>query len=185
MTLDSSQVRVAITGEVSVAPVGTAAPTTSTSALDGAFVGLGYVGEDGVTVTPNETVEAVRAWQNAARVRTLRNEIDWTFQFMLIESKGATAELFFRGEVAVVSAGQWSLTPDTVNPDERAFVLDVIDGSLHQRYYIPRGEVTERGEIVNSNGEPIGYDVTITAYFDDTLGAPFKLFTDDAAWGYS
>lgn len=185
MTLFSSNVRVGITGELSVAAVNSTAPTSSVSSLDSAFTGLGYVGEDGVTVTPNDSVDAIRAWQNSARVRTVRTEQDWTFQCALIESKGKVAELYYRGTVAVVSAGQWSLLPDTVSPDERAFVFDVIDGSKHKRYYIPRGEVTERGEIVYSNGEAIGFNVTITAYYDDNLGAPYKLFTDDTNWGYS
>jgi len=185
MSLFATHVRVGITGELSVAAVGSTGPTTSTSSLDAAFTGLGYVGEDGVTVTPNESVQAIRAWQNSARVRTTRTELDWTFQCALIESKGKVAELYYRGSVAVVSAGQWSLLPDATNPDERAFVFDVLDGSIHKRYYIPRGEVTERGEIVYANGEPIGFGVTITAYYHDTLGAPFKVFTDDANWGYS
>lgn len=185
MTLFASAVRIAITGELYVAPVGTQAPTSSTSALHSDFIGLGYVGEDGVTVTPNESVGAIRAWQNSARVRTTRTELDWTFQCQLIESKGKVAELYYRGAIAVEGAGEWSIKPDTVNPDERAFVFDVIDGSKHKRYYIPRGEVTERGEIVYSNGEAVGFNCTVTAYYDDGIGAPYKLFTDDANWGYS
>lgn len=185
MALNGPLVRVAITGEVNVAPVGSTAPTSSVSALSAPYVGLGYVGEDGVTVTPNESVDAIRAWQNTARVRTLRTELDWTFQFEMIETKGKTVELFFRGLVQVVAAGQWSITPDTVNPDERCFVIDVVDGAKHYRYYIPRGEVTERAEINNANGDAIGYTVTLTAYFDTGIGAPYKVFSDDAAWGYS
>ncbi len=185
MALNAPLVRVAISGEVSVAPVGSTGPTDSTTALNAAFVGLGYVGEDGVTVTPNDSVDAIRAWQNAARVRTVRTEQDWTFQFKLIETKGKTVALYFRGTVTAVAAGQWKILPDTVNPDERSFVLDVVDGAKNERYYIPRGEVTERAELVNSNGEAIGYDVTVTAYYDSTLGAPYVVYSNDAAWGYS
>ena len=185
MALNAPLVRVAITGEVSVAPTGSTAPTSSTASLDAAFIGLGYVGEDGVTVTPNDSTDAVRAWQNAARVRTVRTEQDWTFKFKLIETKGKTVGLYFRSTVAVVSAGQWSLVPDSVNPDPRAFVIDVIDGSKHYRYYIPNGEVTERSELTNDSGDAIGYEVTVAAYYDSTISGQFKLFSDDAAWGYS
>lgn len=184
MTLDSTFVDVALTGELSVAPVGTAAPTTSVSSLNAAFVGLGYVSEDGVVITPNDTTEQIVAWQNAAVVRTVYTESFWTFQLTLIENKGATAELFFRADVEVVSAGQWKMEVGAVGTDPRAFVLDVIDGSKHYRYYIPNGEVTERGEVTNSNGEPIGYDITITANADGD-GVAFTVFTDNAAWGYS
>lgn len=185
MALRADQVRVAITGEVSVAPLGTAAPTSSVSSLNAAFIGLGYVGEDGVTKTPNDASEGIRAWQNSALVRTVFTEKDWTLQFLLIESKGAVAELYYKGDIAVVSAGEWSLVPDTVTDGRQSFVLDVIDGSIHERIYVPTGEVTERGEVVYANGEPIGRNVTITCYYDDTISGPFKIFTDNAAWGYS
>src|SRR5688572_1032592 len=185
MALRADQVRIAITGELSVAPLLTAAPTTSVSALDSAFVGLGYVGEDGVTKTPNDASDAIRAWQNAARVRTVFTERDWTINLLLIESKGAVAELYYRGDITVVSAGQWSLVPDTIADARQAFVLDVIDGSIHERIYIPTGEVTERAEVVYANGQPIGRGVTLTCYYDDTIGGPFKVLTDNTAWGYS
>jgi hypothetical protein len=37
------------------------------------------------------------------------------------------------------------------------------------RYYIPEGEVTEVGDRTYASGEPIGYDVTISAYPNATL----------------
>lgn len=184
MSLNSSNVRVGITGEVSFAPVGTTGPTSSVSALDAAFVGLGYVSEDGVTVTPNDSTEQIIAWQNAAIVRTVFTESYWTFQFTLIESKGETAELYYKSSVAVEGAGSWSIEVSGATTDPRAFVLDVIDGSKHYRYHIANGEVTERGEIVYSNGEPIGFNVTITAYADSN-GVAFTLYTDDSNFGYS
>lgn len=185
MALRADQVRIAITGELSVGPIGTAAPTSSVSALNGGFVGLGYVGEDGVTKTPNDVTEAIRAWQNAARVRTVFTEKDWTINCLLIESKGSVAELYYKGDIQVVAAGQWSLVPDTVTDARQAFVLDVIDGAVHERIYIPTGEVTERAEVVYANGQPIGRGVTLTCYYNDTIAGPFKIFTDNSAWGYS
>jgi hypothetical protein len=186
MSLLATDVRVAITGEVSVAPVGTPAPTTATSSLNASFVGLGYVGEDGVTKTPKDTVQQIRAWQNGALVRTVRKDREWTLKFKLIESKGAVAKLYYAAStVNVVSANQYYVIPDTQIPDQRSFVLDIIDGSVHERIYIPVGEVTERGEVVYSNGEAIGREVTVTCFYNDTIGGPFKLFTDQDAWYYS
>ncbi len=185
MSLLAGNVRVGITGELSVAPVGTAAPTNSTSALNAAFVGLGYVSEDGVTETPNDSVENIVAWQNATVVRAATTEDFWTFQMVLIETKGAVLELYYKGsEVEVVAAGQWKLEVAGAQADPRAFVLDVIDGSKHIRTHIPNGEVTERGEITNASGEVIGYDITITAYADSN-NVMFTKYSDDASWGYS
>jgi hypothetical protein len=144
---------------VSVAPVGSTGPTTSTSALDGAFVGLGYVSEDGVTKAPNDTAEQIVAWQNAAVVRTVFTESFWTFQLTLIETKGEVVELYYKGStIAVVSAGEWKVEVGAA--------------------------VTERGDMVFASGEPIGFDITITAYADAD-GVAFTEYSDDAAWGYS
>ena len=184
MSLLADNVRVGVTGELNVAPVGTTAPTTSVSALNAAFVGLGYVSEDGVTESYDDTVEDIVAWQNATVVRSTTTESKATLQCTLIETKGEVLELFHKGSaVSVVSAGQWKIDVEAPSSDPRAFVFDVLDGTKHIRIYIPSGEVTERGEIVYANGEPIGYDLTITAY--PINGVVLTKFSDDASWGYS
>lgn len=185
MSLLSAAVRVGITGELSVAPVGSTAPTSSTSSLDAAFVGLGYVSEDGVTESYDDTVEDIIAWQNATVVRSTTTESKATLQMTLIETKGNVLELFHKGSaVEVVSSGQWKMDVLAPTPDPRAFVLDVIDGSKHLRIYVANGEVTERGEIVYANGEAIGYDITIVCY-PDSDSVVLTKFSDDANFGYS
>lgn len=184
MSLLADNVRVGVTGEVSVAPVGTAAPTTAVSSLNAAFIGLGYVSEDGVTEAYEDTIEDIVAWQGATVVRSTTTESKATLQFVLIETKGEVLELFHKGSaVSVVSAGQWKIDVETPSADPRAFVLDVLDGSKHIRIYVPNGEVSDRGEIVYANGQAIGYDVTITAY--PSNGVVLTKFSDDASWGYS
>lgn len=184
MSLLADNVRVGVTGELNVAPVGTAAPTTSVSALNASFIGLGYVSEDGVTETYEDTVEDIVAWQGATVVRSTTTESKATLQLTLIETKGETLELYHKGSaVEVVSAGQWKIDVLAPTADPRAFVLDVLDGTKHIRIYVPSGEVSDRGEIVYANGEPVGYDITITAYPVD--GVVLTKFSDDASWGYS
>lgn len=186
MALNPSAVRVGITGEMYAGPVGTAAPTTSVSALNAAFIGMGYVSAEGVRETYEDTIEDIIAWQKATVVRAIHTESKAMLSCTLIESKGKVLELFHKGStVAVVSAGQWKLDVLGATSDPRAFVLDVLDGTKHYRLYVPTGEVTERGEIVYSNeGEAIGYPVTITCYADANNVLLTK-FSDDANWGYS
>lgn len=185
MSLLSAAVRVGITGELYSAPTTTAAPTTSVSSLNAAFIGLGYVSEDGVTESYEDTVEDITAWQGARIVRSTTTESKATLACTLIETKGETLELFHKGSsVAVVSAGQWKIDVVSAASDPRSFVLDVLDGTKHLRIYVPNGEVTERGEIVYANGEPIGYEITITCYADAN-GIVLTKFSDDTNWGYS
>lgn len=185
MSLNAAAVRIGITGELYAAAVGTAAPTSSTSSLDAGYVGMGYVSEDGVVETYDDTVEDIVAWQNATVVRSVTTESKATLQLTLIETKGAVLELYHKGStVEAVGAGEWKIDVKAPGADERAFVLDVIDGSKHIRFYVPRGEVSERGEITYANGEPIGYQITITCY-PDSNNVVLTKFSDDANWGYS
>lgn len=185
MSLLAAAVRIGITGEMYVAPLATAAPTTSVSALNAAFIGLGYVSDEGVTETYDDTVEEIVAWQGATVVRANTTQSTAKLQLRVIETKGETLELYHKGSaVAVVSAGQWKIDVVAPTSDPRSFVLDVIDGTKHLRIYVANGEVTERGEIVYANGEAIGYDITITCYPSATNVLLTK-FSDDANWGYS
>lgn len=186
MSLLASAVRVAITGELSAAPVGTSRPTSSTSSLNASYIGLGYVGEDGVTQSLDDTIENIKAWQNATIVRASATETVATFQCVLIENKGKVAELYYKspGGVTVVSSGQWKLDVKAAQSDQRQFVFDVLDGTKHYRIDIGTGEVTDRGDIVYANGDAIGYDVTITCY-PDSSNILYTVYTDDTNWGYS
>lgn len=163
MSLDSTKVRTGVSGEVSVGPTASAAPATTAAVLTG-FSGLGYVGEDGVTESPSKTTKSLKGWQNADTVRTVVTDAELKFTFLLIETSKATLELYY-GTTATSAATEGSINIVPSNTGGRkSFVVDVVDGAELSRTYIGSGEVTETGDIVYKNGEPIGYPITITAY---------------------
>lgn len=176
MATDSSNVRVAVTGEVSVGPTASAAPTTVDSALTG-FTGLGYVSEDGVTESRERSTTDIKAWQNADTVRTVVTDANLSYTFRLIETTEANLELFYGSAAA---AGSLVVTPATTG-GRQSFVIDVEDGTELLRIYIPQGEVSEVGDVVYASGEPIGYEVTIRAYPDTTLGGSAEIFSSALA----
>lgn len=161
MALNSENVRVAVTGALYVAPTTATAPTTASSALPNDYVDLGYFGEDGVTETRDRSTNSIRAWQRSALVREVVTESSLTFSGVLIETKKETVELYYGTEVA--ADGSIKIDPSQTG-GRKSFVLDVIDGDELIRAYVPSGEVTAVGDQVFANGEPIGYEVTITAY---------------------
>lgn len=161
MALDSANVRVAVTGVVSVGPTTATAPADADSPLTG-FDDLGYVHEDGVTETRERSTEQLRAWQNAEIVREVVTEASVTYTFRLVETKKETVELYY-GSTVDPSDGSIAVIPSRTG-GRKSFVIDVIDGTDYIRTYIAEGEVTEVGEQVYASGEPIGYEVTITAY---------------------
>jgi hypothetical protein len=179
MALDSSNVRVAVTGAVSVGPLGTTAPTGTGTPIT-PRTDLGYIGEDGVTETQPGAgdVNRIKAWQNGATVRTIRTPSDDnpTWSFVLLETKKEVIELYYKTEVTQ-TATEGSYTIDAQAQDAgHDFVLDVVDGAELERVHIPRGFVAEVGDKVYANGEPIGYEVTVEGERDDTLGYNAKVW---------
>lgn len=183
MALDATQVRVGITGELYKAPLGTTAPTGPTAALNAAFVGLGYVSNDGVTESWDDSVDNIVAWQNATVVRSAVTESVGTIALTLIQNNTAVLEAFHRGStMAEPTTDVFRLDVKPISADPSAWVLDVIDGDKHVRIFIGNGEVTERGEVMYANGQPIGYPITISCY-PDANGNLMQKWSDDPAWG--
>lgn len=182
MPLVADEVRVGITGELFSAPLGTAAPTNASSALDPLFLGHGYVSEDGVTENWDDSVDTIVAWQNAVTVRAVRTESTLTVACTLIQTRGSNLELFYPGSLVEENGAEWKIQVKPPTSDKRCFVLNVIDGSELIRIHIGNGELTERGEVPYQNGDAVMYPVTVTAY-PDANGNLMTKFSNSAAWG--
>jgi hypothetical protein len=174
MALDSDNVRVATTGAVYVAPVGTAAPTDSEGALNGSFVDLGYVSADGISETIDKSTNQIRSWQDGSLVREVVADGTYTVEMTFIETNEAVLELYYG---VTQTGGKFSIDPRKTG-GRQSFVIDVIDGASVERTYIPSGEITSVGERTLASGEAIGYQVTITAYADATSTVVEKFFSD-------
>ena len=168
MALDSDNVRVAVTGAVYVGPTSSTAPSSSSSTLTG-FNDLGYVSADGITETIDKTTSQIRAWQGGALVREVVSEGTYSVTLTFIETNQEVLELYFGSDIT-----DGVLDGDPTNSGGRkSFVMDVVDGAIIERTYIPAGEITAVGERTLASGEAIGYNVTITAYAD-TSNVTFK-----------
>lgn len=172
MALDSTKVRVAVSGEVLMGLTTAAAPTGTAGTTTG-FTGLGYVSEAGVTETRDRSSDSIKAWQNGDVVRTVVTESSIKFAFTLLETTKETVELYYGTTVTAATAdGSFVIVPASTG-GRHSFILDVLDGSELIRTYIPSGEVSEVGDRVYAGGEPIGYEVTVLAY-------PASSITDSA-----
>ena len=178
MALDSSKVRAAVSGAVSVGLTTATAPTGTGGTLTG-FTDLGYVSDAGVTETRARSTNEIRAWQGGALVRTLVTSGTLSYHFVMLETKTDTVKLFYgvstAGLTQTVTDGNFLVIP-TNTGGRQSFVIDVIDGAELIRTYIPQGEVSEVGDRVYVNSDPIGYEVTFVAYPDATLGANAKVW---------
>lgn len=157
-------------GAIHVAPIGTTLPTTADEALDNAFKNLGYVSEDGLTNSNSPESETIKAW-GGDPVLTLMTGREDTFQYTLIESLNIDALKLVYGDSNVSGTLATGITihakPEAL--EDHVYVIDmVLRGNAVQRIVIPCGNVSAVGDITYTDGDAIGFDLTINAQSDET-----------------
>lgn len=151
--------------DVYVAPVGSTAPTTLVAALDAAFDPLGLLGTDGLTESRESDSSDFFAW-GGTLVRTVRSKHKRTFSFVALEDNPTTFGLANPGsEIAAAVSGVVTRTIKTPTKDERAFLFQMSDGDeISRRRIIPRGEVTEIGDVTYTEEDLAVIEFTVTVY---------------------
>lgn len=158
-----------------VAPVGTPLPT-DLSEPPAPWDEIGWIDEDGLTQERKIDSETLMAWQAGTVVRKRVTSTDNTFAFKALEEKLSVFGLYFTGATAAAEGALTRVTiPAGTGVDQRAFVVDAVDGNIYKRYLIETGEVTDRGEIPHKNDELTVYEMTVTVYGD------FDMLTNNPA----
>lgn len=173
---DASKVRVAVTGAVSKGLTSAAAPTGTAGAVTG-FTDLGFIGEDGVEISLPGAGDStpIKAWQDGTTVRVIRtpSEDNPTWHFIMLETSLETVETYF-GVTVTQTASEGSFEYTVTDRGHDSYVVDVVDGAELIRDYIPYGVVTEVGSHTLSNGDAIGYEVTVEGERDPVKNYNFK-----------
>lgn len=184
MAKDTDEIVVAPNGTIWVAPVGTTAPATEVAAPAAGWVDLGYASEDGVTFNDARTLEAIPVWQLFHAARRIVTEVETTISFVLRQWNKETVPLAFGGgTVSTPTAGHFKYVPPAAGAiDDRALMVDWVDGSKHYRLVVPKGTATDAVETnltrTAAADLPIGFSVLGTDGVD-----PWYLLTDDPAFG--
>lgn len=168
------------TGLAWFAPTGSTAPTDATAALAAAWKNGGMITEDGLTVSINTSSNDVKAYGSVQIQRKIITESSLTFQLSFLEAGNPRAKELYWGLALNsispgVGTGTMSYTFGTYTRQLVAGVFDVIDGTNRMRYYCPQLEVTGRGDFQVSNGNPMNYNVTFTAY-PNTSGVTMQAY---------
>lgn len=181
---DSNELVVAGTGQIYVAPVGTALPTTPTASLNAAFFGLGYTTEDGVTFTGTPTITDFNAWQSQQAVRRERVGQEIQAAFQLEQWNEQSVPLAFGGGSVTNPSGsiyRYVFPEAGAALDERAMVIDVQDGTRHIRFVIARGNVTDSVETQFRRTELAVLPITFKALQPTDGSDTCAVLFDDAA----
>jgi hypothetical protein len=182
MTLKSSEVRVAGTGELFLGPVGTAMPADTSAAPDVAFKGFGYTTEDGVVLSKSVEREGIPAWQSTTPVRYITTGMEFTIQTTLLQTNEETVKLWlgsadFAGTAPNVKADM-PIDPLT---QQFALLLEWKDGSIITRLCVIKAELTETGDVTLARAAQ-GFPVTFGAIAPDTGTALATWMTNDTAF---
>lgn len=159
-----------VSGGIYRAPLGTKLPADAVSALDQAFKTLGYVSEDGVTNSNSPETSDTKAWGGAVVLSAQTSRAD-TFKVKLIEALNSEVLKLSYGDDRVTGTVETGLTVKAGPGDteESTYVVDMIlKGGALKRIVIPDAALTALGDIVYKDGEPVGYEVTLTAYPDES-----------------
>jgi hypothetical protein len=158
--LNASEIRVAGTGAVYVAPAHTPRPANFAAKWDSPWTDLGYTTADGVKFVKKDKLDPVDTWQSVAAIRYVFSDRDFSVKFSLLQINSDTLQFFFSSPPP--SGGVYDIAA-APKVEERALGIEFTDGGVTNRFYIPRGVVTETDETAITRTSAIKLGVTFTA----------------------
>lgn len=179
--LDADKVRTAPNGKVSLASIGSAAPTNVGTALTSAWHEVGYIDESGVSISPNVSTDAIMKWQSVMPVKYTLKEVALEVKFMMNQIDQDNTEIYFFGAQWVQEAnGNAHMTvpsSPSIGDLERAMVIEFTDDRDDiTRLYFPRGIVIEREQIELNKGD---VKLGLTYHAMDSNGDMFEIFSNN------
>lgn len=145
------------------APLGTTLPTDATTALDNAFLPLGYVSSDGLTNADNITTETIRAWGGDV-VDNPQTEHTDTMKAKFIEILNLNVLKMVYGPDNVSGTLATGITLRSNNNERPAgvFVCDMAlrDGAK-KRIVAPNAKLSNLADISYKDNDAVGYDATL------------------------
>lgn len=185
MPSDANQIVVAANGLVSVAAVGTTAPTDPTTTLPAGWVSLGFVSEAGVKFKDEKTIADINGWQSFYPLRKIITAKAATLEFELIQFQLTTIQLAFGGGTFTQTGSPPKFTyhpPSPSSLDSRALCVDWQDGTKNYRLYLPKGLVQDAVETQLVRTDNLGLPIVFAATPVSSSVDAYTLFTDDPSF---
>lgn len=177
--VDPTRVVIAPGGQIAVAPEGTTEPTNEASALDAAFVDVGYASEDGVLFNTSPNITDIFAWQSEYPIRSLTETREGGVAFTMREWSADNFKVAFGGgSIEVVSAGHYKYVPPSGAQSVNVVVVTWTDAHTY-RLVVPRGQIVENVEVPLRRAAAADLPVTFRVLGPSGGGDPWYLLTDD------
>lgn len=155
-------------------------PADATSELDAKFTELGYLSENGITLSNDANTNTVSAWGGDLVDNSTSNKTE-TAEFTLIEQKDDVFKLVYSpNAVTTNEAGETVINDSGWNDESYPFVADtVLKNGRRKRFIFMQGAITGLGDESMNNSDVTGYDVTLS--FTKTNGVFKRIFVQPSA----
>ena len=164
-----------VTGPIFWGPLGTTGPTNETTALAAALKSLGYIGEDGVTLTEGRDTTKIKAF-GGDTVLVVQTDHTVTLQFSVLEFMNEEVAKAVSGDSNVVVTPTTSTIGTRISSVKNAkklphktWAVDVLDDNKKLRLWVPDGQVTTIGDAQLVHTNVISRQLTVEC-FADSLG---------------
>lgn len=181
MAVNASELVVAGTGNVYVAAVSTAFPSTPSTSPSGSWTDIGYLTDDGVKITPSADVKKIMAWQATYPVRAVLTSRGLVVTMTFLQWNEVNLPLALGGG-AITGSGPYTFTPDTTGtPTEKALLVRATDGSKKYDVQLARVMPVDLAEIGLVKTDAAGLQVGLEV-LQPTSGSPYLIVADDSAF---
>ncbi|QCX80702.1 hypothetical protein C9F11_35595 [Streptomyces sp. YIM 121038] len=185
--MNPNEIRVAGTGRILTAPLGTAIPADVTANWAAGWRDLGYTSTDGIRFNKKDKIDPVDTWQSVSPARFVYSDRDLTVKFALLQLNEDTLPFFFGGDGVTETAEGSKLYTYKVaaepRKDERMLGVEFSDGDvIKYRFTIARGQVTETEELQLTRTASVKLGITFTALAVDNTAALATWVMNDPAF---
>lgn len=172
-----------VTGAILTGPETDVIPATIDAFVATGLDDSGYVGEDGVTITPTESTESIKDWSLKV-IRKILTEFDATIKWSHLALDEFALKNYMGDDnvdITAATPSKGTLTRAAIAGEMRpvkAWYFKIKDGDRRALVMIPHGQITERGDIALLASSAISLPVTLTTY-PDAAGKNVYIFLDD------
>lgn len=148
---------------VAVAGDSTTLPTSVDADLDTDFKCLGYISEDGVTITPAGAGDYIKDWGGDNLIPNGESLDQVKFKLLEVLNLDVLKFVFGASNVTGTLSTGVTVTHNDAPRDNYSIVIDTVLTGTYERIVIPTGSINTIGDIVLKKNEAMGYDLTLDA----------------------
>ena len=153
-------------GYIYTAPTGTTLPTDITTKLDAAFKVLGFISEDGITISVEEDSSDLIDMNGDVMDSAYSNRAE-TIQMKLAEMKAGVFKTQYGSLNVTDNNGLITIAHNGDNHDSASYVFELLlkDGR-RWRMVVPNAKLSELGDLTISSSELCQRDITFKCAVD-------------------